>query len=217
MSHLLDDEDDDLRPSQDRELTLSTTAILGIFFGLVLLCGLFFAFGYTMGSHHNAPPGDGSDATTSSSSASPATSFNSFKPAAGSPAAANTPAYPSPSSSSTAPASSSSDRASTPAVQPAPHTPAPVVVARPSIPAPAPASSTATATFVVQVAAVSPAHQEEADMLVSDLQNKGYAVAAHPSPADQLIHIQVGPFSNRAAAEAMRSRLLNDGFNAIVK
>ena len=68
---------------------------------------------------------------------------------------------------------------------------------------------------MVQIAAVS--HQEDADLLVSALRAKGYAVAAHPSPSDQLIHIQVGPFSNHKDADAMRQRLLNDGYNAIVK
>ncbi|MES2390405.1 MAG: SPOR domain-containing protein [Acidobacteriota bacterium] len=216
MSHLLDDEDDDLRSSQDRELTLSTTAILGIFFGLVLLCGLFFAFGYNMGSHHNAPPGDGSDNTTPSSSSTPATSFNSFKPAAGSPAASSSSGttYPAPASSAPA-ATTTTTRANDTTPTPAPH--APIIVVDHSQVPPTPAPAPAAGTFVVQVAAVSPTHQEDADMLVSDLHSKGYAVAAHTSPADQLIHIQVGPFSSRPAAEAMRQRLQNDGFNAIIK
>ena len=36
-------------------------------------------------------------------------------------------------------------------------------------------------------------------------------------PQDKLLHVQVGPFTNRKDAEAMRQRLLNDGYNAIVK
>ncbi len=31
------------------EITLSTASLLGIFFGLVLICGVFFGFGYSMG------------------------------------------------------------------------------------------------------------------------------------------------------------------------
>jgi cell division septation protein DedD len=68
---------------------------------------------------------------------------------------------------------------------------------------------------VVQVAAVS--HQEDAGLLVGALQRKGYSVAAHTEPQDKLIHIQVGPFNNHKDAEAMRQRLLADGYNAIVK
>ena len=40
--------DEDGLPRKERELTLSMSAILSIFFGLVLLCGLFFGLGYNM-------------------------------------------------------------------------------------------------------------------------------------------------------------------------
>ena len=35
----------------DSEITLSATTLLGIFFGLVLVCGVFFGFGYSTGRH----------------------------------------------------------------------------------------------------------------------------------------------------------------------
>ena len=68
---------------------------------------------------------------------------------------------------------------------------------------------------MVQVAAVS--HQEDADLLVTTLRRVHYAVAIHTEPQDKLLHVQVGPFATRKDAEAMRQRLLTDGFNAIVK
>lgn len=81
-SHLLDD-DDDLMPRQERELTLSTGSILAVFFGLVLICGLFFAFGYNMGKKAS---GTTAPITTGDSSDSPESGqFDKFKPAAGSP------------------------------------------------------------------------------------------------------------------------------------
>jgi len=49
------------------------------------------------------------------------------------------------------------------------------------------------------------------------MQKKGYAVAVHQVPQDKLLHVQIGPFADRAAADAMRQRVLADGFNAIVK
>ena len=67
----------------------------------------------------------------------------------------------------------------------------------------------------MQVAAVS--HQEDADVLLSALKKQGYAVVARQEPQDNLIHIQIGPFSNRNDANAMRQKLLADGYNAIVK
>jgi cell division septation protein DedD len=49
------------------------------------------------------------------------------------------------------------------------------------------------------------------------LRAKGYTVAARTSSQDKLLHIQVGPFATRKDAEAMRERLVIDGYNAIVK
>ena len=40
---------------QDREISLGTTTILGIFFALALLCALFFGFGYSMGRRSALP------------------------------------------------------------------------------------------------------------------------------------------------------------------
>ena len=77
-----------------------------------------------------------------------------------------------------------------------------------------PASETGL-TFIVQIAAVS--HQEDADLLIAALKRKGYSVAARTEPQDKLVHIQVGPFASKKDAEAMRQRLLADGYNAILK
>jgi cell division septation protein DedD len=69
---------------------------------------------------------------------------------------------------------------------------------------------------MVQVAAVS--RQEDADILVNALRKKQYAVSIVSNlPGDSLFHVQIGPFSDSQEAEAMRTRLANDGYNAIVK
>ncbi len=47
MRSLLDTEEEE--ETTAREITLSTASLLGIFFGLVLICGVFFGFGYSMG------------------------------------------------------------------------------------------------------------------------------------------------------------------------
>ena len=87
MSYLHDEIDDGTQHrsaynSPSRELTLSTPAILGIFFGLALLCAVFFGFGYNMGSKSHQAPIVAAAPTTSSQP-----NFDSFKPAPGSPAA----------------------------------------------------------------------------------------------------------------------------------
>jgi DedD protein len=225
MDHLLDD--DDATPRKDREVTLSTGTILGLFFGLVLLCGLFLGLGYNLGSHKGSA--NSADATANPS-ISPTTNFNAFKPAAGSPIAAapGTQALPA-ASTTTAPSAPSAPSATHPSTIVPPQAAAnsegadesatPIVRGSPTEPAhsvaPVGVIASPAGSFTVQVAAVS--HQEDADLLVTALKARGYSVAARSEPQDHLVHIQIGPFSNRKDAETMRQRLLNDGYNAIIK
>jgi len=69
--------------------------------------------------------------------------------------------------------------------------------------------------WMVQIAAIS--RPEDAAVLVSALQRRGYEVTARRDLGDNLIHVQTGPFANRNDANAMRQKLLNDGYNAIVQ
>jgi cell division septation protein DedD len=68
---------------------------------------------------------------------------------------------------------------------------------------------------MVQIAAVS--HLDDAEVLVNALRKHGYAVTARREVSDNLIHVQTGPFTNRNDANAMRQKLLNDGYNASVQ
>jgi cell division septation protein DedD len=88
---------------------------------------------------------------------------------------------------------------------------------RPTTPEAAVQSSTPSApgTYMVQIAAVrSP---QDANILVGALQQRGFHAVVRHEPQDQLLHVQVGPFSTRAQAFDMRSKLLADGYNAMVK
>ena len=69
--------------------------------------------------------------------------------------------------------------------------------------------------WMVQIAAVS--HPEDAEVLVNALRKRGYTVTASRDVGDSLIHVQIGPFVNRNDANAMRQKLLSDGYNAIVQ
>jgi DedD protein len=61
-------------------------------------------------------------------------------------------------------------------------------------------------------------HQEDADVVATDLKRRGYTVAIRHEPQDKLFHVQIGPFPVRKEADAMRQRLQADGYNnAIVK
>jgi len=77
-------------------------------------------------------------------------------------------------------------------------------------------TASAAGAYIVQVAAVS--KKEDAEILVAALSKKQYPVfVASNVPGDPLFHVQVGPFTDQKEAEAMRNRLANDGYNAIVK
>lgn len=237
MSRLLDDEQDEL-PQRERELTLSTGAILAIFLGLVLLCGVFFGFGYNLGrkattASNAALPAATSDAEPSDTGSS---TFDNFKPSPTSPpAAANTPASATSSTGSASqPAATENASTKTVETQPAPP-PAPLHTAPAPSPtraaaAPTPTSSSPTkpaqpaapaiapnGSFIVQIAAISGAHKDDADLLTSALRGRGYTVTERTDATDKLIHVQVGPFATKADAEAMRERLVVDGYNPIIK
>ena len=53
------DEDGQEESRSDADLTLGIGSLLSIFFGVVLICGIFFGFGYSMGrrnAHATAAP-----------------------------------------------------------------------------------------------------------------------------------------------------------------
>jgi DedD protein len=216
MSYLHDEIDEDTAPHSAyqepaRELTLSTGTILGIFFGLALLCAVFFGFGYSMGSKTRSVPIVTADTSTPNSA-----NFNGFKPAPGSPVSTSHPQTAPTTEPTTVIAATTPEPASTAYTSEPTSTPVPVAPVRtPEAPESPRATAIPDGSFVVQIAAVS--HQEDADLLVTALKRKGYSVVARNEPQDKLFHIQVGPFPIKKDAEAMRQRLLGDGYNAIVK
>jgi cell division septation protein DedD len=171
----------------DTELTMGPMLLLGLFFGLVLLCGLSFGAGYSMGRrsvHVSTATGQPPVAGTAVQAAS---------------------SLPKP------PAAAQNIRQKLrPALAAAPTS----ASAQPAAVIPAPATAPAQA-LMVQIAAVP--HQEDANVLVGALRKRGYAVSVSRDAADNQIHVRIGPFNNRNAANAMRRKLLHDGYNAIVQ
>ncbi len=218
----------------DREITLGTRSLLGIFFGLVLVCGIFFGLGYSVGRVSERAIG----ASVTDMTAPPATTLTKPSPqeAVSQPAADATPAP----DGTTAvvpttdtpggPATGSAPGSTTPAVAAAtvPATAVPAAAVFPANPATAPAAAPAVVPAVqktvvapaseglmVQVAAVS--IPQDADILVAALRQHGYTAVVRHEPGDQLLHIQMGPFTSRVQAQAMRGRLLADGYNAVIR
>ncbi|MEG9432366.1 SPOR domain-containing protein [Terriglobus sp. ADX1] len=220
----------------DREVTLNTGTVLALFFALALICAVFFGFGYSMGRKSTQAPVTAANSTTTDSSAddTASTSHNaaSDKPAPGSPAIQAVPGYMSQQEANDANSKSTQSVAAAPARTPAvpapartavaatPPTAAPVVRTTPTPPpapvaAPVTAAAAAPGSVYVQIAAVS--HQEDADVLKSALGRRGYKVVERSDANDRLIHVQIGPFTDRKAAEATRQKLLSDGYNAFLK
>ena len=192
--------------AQDTEITLGTGKLLFLFFGLVGVCALFFAMGYSLG--RKSEPA----ITTASAAASPQIVPGTTKASSGSPGAPMTfyksveqkdanPELTPAADAKTDPAASPADAAS---AQKSPSD------------APDPATLLPAAGYFVQVAAVS--KQEDGEALVDALKKKDYpAFVASPVPADKLFHVQVGPFPDIKDAEAMRARLIADGYSPILK
>lgn len=193
--------------SQDTEITLGTGKLLFLFFGLVGICALFFALGYSLGRKSEpgltaASAAIGPQATPGASKASSAPSaepqmtfYKSVEQKDANPQL--TPAADAKTEATTAPANA------TPA-QTGPEN------------APDSTTTLPTSAYFVQVAAVS--KQEDADALVEALKKKDYpAFVAAPVATDKLFHVQVGPFSDIKDAEAMRTRLIGDGYSPILK
>jgi DedD protein len=193
--------------SQDTEITLGTGKLLFLFFGLVGICAMFFALGYSLG--RNSEPA----ITTASAAASPQIVPGTTKASSGSPAAPMT-FYKAVEQKDANPELTPAADAKTDSAagSPANATPAQTPPANP----PDPATTLPASGYFVQVAAVS--KQEDGNALVNALKKKEYpAFIAAQASTDKLFHVQVGPFPDIKDAEAMRTRLIADGYSPILK
>jgi len=187
-----------MQDSEDTEITLGTGKMLALFFGLVILCAVFFGMGYSMGrsaTKSNAdllPSPSTSKPARLSPSAPQATSAPVMQPQTDS-----RPADPQQTATDSGTTANSTQPTST-SDQAAPLSP------------PQP-----TAGYFVQVAAVS--KQEDAQALVESLKGRQYEAFIADATPDKLFHVQVGPFADVKEAESMRVRLVNDGYNPILK
>jgi DedD protein len=190
--------------SEDTEITLGTGKMLVLFFGLVILCAVFFGMGFSLGKNSTKPvAGDLSPVTTATSGTRP----SAVKPA--SPAPAQDLGF------YKAVGQKDTDAQLTPKAAPTSSDAAATAVPSDSKPPDLTAAPSPSSGYFVQVAAVS--KQEDADALVDALKKKQYPALAASLPTDKLFHVQVGPFADIKDAESMRTKLLGDGYNPILK
>ena len=204
---------------QDTEITLGTGRMLAIFFTFVLVCAFFFSIGFslgrrttiagTLGIAHAGTPATivrPSAAKNDASQPTPQSGDFSFYKAVGE---KNADAALAPKDSKTPPAAASTPTSTTATSTPSAEAPSKAATD-------AATTAPASAGYYVQVAAVS--RQEDAESLVEALKKKQYPAFSASNPtADKFYHVQVGPYPELKDAEAMRARLIGDGYNPIVK
>jgi DedD protein len=204
---------------KDTEIVLGTGKLLAIFFALAAMCGIFFGLGYSLGRSSGPMAIQSEEAAklVSSSGAKPAAGVIVTTPPASD--VTSTPAItgPSTATNSVPDPAPSQDGASAEDTSANPiGTVKPAAVPATTSAMKTPELAATQGSITVQVAAVT--KQEDAQALVSALRRKSYPVFVLPlSNIDSLYHVQVGPFAELKDAEAMRSKLAGDGYNAIVK
>jgi DedD protein len=196
--------------SQDTEITLGTGKLLLLFFGLVGICAVFFALGYSLGRKSEAV------ITMTSAAGVPQPSSNTNKASSGSAAPAMT-FY-------KAVEQKQANAELTPSAETKTDTNASAQTSAPANPGSTqpqqsngvdPATAMPLSGYFVQVAAVS--KQEDANALVDALKKKEYPAFVATPASDKLFRVQLGPFSDIKDAEGMRTKLVGDGYSPILK
>ena len=236
--------------SEDTEITLGIGKLLGLFFLLAAICGVFFSIGYSLGrSAGREQAGNDQPQVTAVSDATPSSS-NSTSTEGKPSAAVAKPQEQAPAASEAAPTPQQSmtfykavqqnDTATDPnptaKKRADPVKPNEVAIVMPpktaATVAPAAATDTKAAapdvishnspvtgpgTIVVQIAALS--REDDAVSLAGALRKKNYNVFVVNNPVnnDKFYHVQVGPFANMADAQAMKAKLVAEGYNPIIK
>ncbi len=201
---------------------LESRHLVGLFLGVVLLCGVFFTLGYVMGHNQYGGAVHASDLIKETEAA--------IRPAA-KPAEPDLTPAPAP-----APANDGwdfyskkdNDRLEPVAPPVAAHEPVPVPAAEPKGKA-APSSNAHTVpasarfqppdltkgSIVLQVAALR--HESDALEMADLLQQKHFPSFVVTPTTDSFYRVQVGPYTDQRSADSARAALDHAGFKAIIK
>jgi DedD protein len=216
---------------------LESRHLVGLFLGVVLLCGVFFTLGYVMGRTQYGGAVHAADGFNNNVPSAPVSAAKSKA----APAAKNAPA-PAPDNGgwdfydNKKSASDHLEPAPAPAAPSAPATKSPAsvpAVATKSKNAPPPAATKTVAatpkqpparfqapamnknSIVLQVAAVK--LQRDALEMADAIQQKKFPSFVAISPADNFYHVQVGPYPDMPSAENAKRALEQLGFKPIIK
>jgi cell division septation protein DedD len=208
------------------ERVLESRHLVGLFLGVVLLCGVFFTLGYVMGKTQYGATQVA--ASTTSTATTPPKSPSAMPSASG---AQNPPQgtewdfydgkrqtphldppKPSAASSVGPPNSITPSRSVT---GPPTAAPTPAGLAAPKESARYQPPHLSKGAIVLQLAALK--HEGDAVALADALQQKRFPSFVVTSPADALYRVQVGPYVDLQAANLAKQSLAHEGFNSIIK
>jgi DedD protein len=225
--------------SEDTEITLGVGKLLGLFFLLAAICGVFFAIGYSLGRSSGREQAANDQTPVTAAEPSSTTAGSDSRPSAAVAKSQDTASslsettqpkqqpltfYKAVQQNGTEPepaSTSQSNRTTGPKVVVAESKPPAKASAAASTTGPDVISHTSPVTgpgtIVVQIAALS--REDDAVALAGALRKKNYNVFVVNNPVtnDKFYHVQVGPFTNLADAQAMRVRLVGEGYNPIIK
>ncbi len=233
--------------SEDTEITLGAGKLLGLFFLLAAICGVFFSIGYALGKSSGREQAANDQVQVSGApdvaAASPGSVGEKPSPAVAVKPESQTPASEDPNATSkqspltfykavqqSGTEAQSTEQAKASTAEPKTMT-ATAAGAPPDTAASSAAAEPRTApdvmshtspvtgpgTLVVQIAALS--REDDAVSLAGALRKKNYNVFVVNNPVtnDKLYHVQVGPFATLAEAQAMKAKLVAEGYNPIIK
>lgn len=226
QSRIYDEDPDGLPHRDEKEITLGSAGLLLLGVGLFGLCALCFGLGYAAGHRSPAEAMRASAEVADQVQIQAGQKERQAKPMAGQETARLAEGPAASPDGVTSPEGGENSAAAAPAGQTAGGVDGvsgdPIVrTALTTQPAGAQTSAarlgavTESTSIMVQIATV--AHPEDAEVLVGALRKRGYAVSSRRDPLDGMLHVEVGPFASRSEALAMRQRLLNDGYNAVVQ
>jgi DedD protein len=202
------------RDEQQTELVLENRQVVAIFLGLALLCGVFFSLGYVVGSN------------TASPHAAVAQTDENLPEASEKPSAMPSPTYmPRNAAASAQPLGGtqndtdlnfySSVEQAQPQGMVSPENPSGNPPGNPEDAPPAIAVVPPPSGIVVQVSALT--RREDAESLVTLLQERKLPVLVTTGPNDPLFHVIVGPYKNEAEAQKTKQLLEQDGFRPFIR
>jgi DedD protein len=229
------DEDDQEAPRSDADLTLGIGSLLSIFFGVVLICGIFFGFGYSMGRRNAhptvvpaTPPQTATNALPLPENELSGAPLKPQQPDSGAafPSDDTNPApntNPDTSPDRTLDKSKSQSSAQPAAPSPAKHAPKNNSVAQNSAPSPAASPATSKTTHVVEPAAPPTTSLNAVPVTHPAKPHAGVMAPLAQAPGDDTIipghpiMVQIAAVSRQEDAEVLAGALRKRGFNPTIR